>query len=64
MIKNGQDCNNCGSIFVIERTLPVFWAHISVLEGDLVCLNELYKRNSGNPRSKWRVCVSLEVENT
>jgi hypothetical protein len=42
-----QNCNHCGKIMIAKSTFPIYWAHISVLEADLVCLKLLYAENEG-----------------
>ena len=40
-------CDNCGSIVILNNTSPVFWGHVSILEADLRCFNQLFKENKG-----------------
>ena len=38
------------NIFVVKRPIAVYWGHISVLEADLICLDELMKSDQGKKR--------------
>jgi len=42
------------TIFLSERQISVVWEHISLLEGDLACLEQLEKRNS-----EWKYFVNV-----
>ena len=42
-----KNCDDCGSLFVVKNTFPVYWAHISILEADVVCMNHLFTKNQG-----------------
>jgi hypothetical protein len=42
-----QNCDSCGALIVIKTVFPIFWGHVSVLDADLICLNELAKANAG-----------------
>ena len=42
------------SLFITEEASSVYWGHMSVLDADLVCLNELRKRNKN-----WKHAATL-----
>ena len=41
IIKSYQQNFNTSRIFLSSKSIPVFWAHISVIEAEMICLNDL-----------------------
>ena len=46
---------NTSRIFISSNNIPVFWAHISVVDAELICLNDLLKY----PGSNWKFVLNI-----
>ena len=46
IVKSYQSQFNTSQIFISSKDIPVYWAHISVIDAELICLNDLLKLSS------------------
>ena len=36
----------------MEKTFPIVWGHVSIIEADLICMNRLIEQNKGKKQEK------------
>ena len=36
----------------MEKTFPLVWGHVSIIEADLICMNRLIEQNKGKKQEK------------
>ena len=52
IVKSYQTQFNTSQIFLSSSNIPVYWAHISVIDAELICISDLLKL------SRWKYVVT------